>query len=186
MIEAYTAVGNAEYQLHIHAVGDGAVQLSLDALQRSQKITGKRDARHSLAHVELATKYDINRMNKLGITTDLTTSGSVSMLPASSNKMTNEIITNNKNTYESPLKSLIDAGVNVAIASDYATSDSNTMASISGAITLNGAKENFLEDQIGSFEVGKTADIVVLNKNLFKINTKDIPNVKIEMTLFRR
>ncbi len=49
---------------------------------------------------------------------------------------------------------------------------------------INGARANFLEGEIGSIEVGKKADIVLLSKNLFKIGTEEIPDVKIEMTFF--
>ena len=52
------------------------------------------------------------------------------------------------------------------------------------AATINGAYANFLENETGSLKVGKKADIVVLSKNLFKIETKEIPNVEIKMTFF--
>ncbi|MCF8067613.1 MAG: amidohydrolase [Desulfobacterales bacterium] len=52
------------------------------------------------------------------------------------------------------------------------------------AATINGAYANFLENEVGSIEVGKKADIVVLSKNIFKIDTEEIPNVEIEMTFF--
>ncbi len=52
------------------------------------------------------------------------------------------------------------------------------------AATINGANANFLENEVGSIEVGKRADIVVLSENLFNIDTEEIPNVRIEMTFF--
>jgi predicted amidohydrolase YtcJ len=52
------------------------------------------------------------------------------------------------------------------------------------AATINGAYANFLEDEVGSLEVGKKADIVVLSRNLFEIETEEIPNVEIQMTFF--
>jgi len=52
------------------------------------------------------------------------------------------------------------------------------------AATINGAYGSFLEDEVGSIEVGKKADIVVLSKNLFKIDTEEIPDVEIKMTFF--
>jgi len=53
------------------------------------------------------------------------------------------------------------------------------------ASTINGAYANFLEEEIGSLEVGKKADLVVLRKNLFEIETNEIFTVKIEMTLLK-
>ncbi len=52
------------------------------------------------------------------------------------------------------------------------------------AATINGAYANFLEDEVGSLKVGKKADNVVLSKNLFEIDTEEIPNVEITMTFF--
>jgi len=52
------------------------------------------------------------------------------------------------------------------------------------AATINGAKANFLENEIGSLEVGKKADIVVLSKNLLEIETNELSAVEIEMTFF--
>jgi hypothetical protein len=136
-----------------------------------------------------------------------------------------------------PNKSLVDAGVNVTVASDFVTTEPDPMFAIfSGmermlpfekfqerfgdddgvryvtnpnvelkegdvgrlpplterlsleemlrAATINGAYANFLEDEVGSLEVGKKADIVVLSKNLFEIETEEIPDVEIEMTFF--
>ena len=52
------------------------------------------------------------------------------------------------------------------------------------AATLNGAYANFLDDEIGSIEVGKLADLVVLEHNLFEIDVEQIPTNRILMTFF--
>jgi predicted amidohydrolase YtcJ len=52
------------------------------------------------------------------------------------------------------------------------------------ASTLNGAYANFLEGDIGSIEVGKLADLVVLEQNLFDIDIEQIPMTRIAMTFF--
>ena len=50
--------------------------------------------------------------------------------------------------------------------------------------TINNAYQIRMEDKIGSIEVGKYADMVVLNQNLFDIDTYDIHNVKVVETIF--
>jgi predicted amidohydrolase YtcJ len=51
------------------------------------------------------------------------------------------------------------------------------------AYTINGAYQLRLEDQIGSIEVGKQADLVVLGANLFEVDPYDIHRVPVLLTL---
>ncbi|VAX24712.1 hypothetical protein MNBD_IGNAVI01-974, partial [hydrothermal vent metagenome] len=50
--------------------------------------------------------------------------------------------------------------------------------------TINAAYAGFQEDKVGSIEVDKIADMVVLSENIFEINPEEIKNVKVEMTIF--
>ncbi len=49
--------------------------------------------------------------------------------------------------------------------------------------TYNGAYANFLENETGSIEVGKRADLVVLDQSLFEIPTNEIAKTKVLLTL---
>ena len=49
--------------------------------------------------------------------------------------------------------------------------------------TYNGAYANFLEKETGSIEVGKQADMIVLDQNLFEIPTTEIAKTKVLLTL---
>jgi predicted amidohydrolase YtcJ len=51
------------------------------------------------------------------------------------------------------------------------------------SFTYNGAYANFLENEIGSIEVGKQADIVILDQNIFDIPPTEIANTNVLMTL---
>ena len=50
------------------------------------------------------------------------------------------------------------------------------------SFTYNGAYANFLDDETGSIEVGKQADIIVLDQNLFKIPVSEISRTKVLLT----
>ena len=52
------------------------------------------------------------------------------------------------------------------------------------AFTINAAFVNKIERETGSLEVGKYADIVVLDQNLFEISPKDISDTNALLTLF--
>lgn len=51
------------------------------------------------------------------------------------------------------------------------------------SFTYNGAYANFLEGETGSIEVGKQADIVVLDQNLYDIPPTEIAKIKVLLTL---
>jgi predicted amidohydrolase YtcJ len=50
--------------------------------------------------------------------------------------------------------------------------------------TINGAYANFLENETGSIEVGKKADLVVLEQNLFEIPAENIHEARVLLTIF--
>ena len=65
---------------------------------------------------------------------------------------------------------------------DYYGSD--VPISQAASVAVEDARANFLEHETGSIEVGKKADMVVLEKNLFDIPVTDIADTKVMMTLF--
>ncbi|MBM4077743.1 MAG: amidohydrolase, partial [Planctomycetes bacterium] len=55
------------FQIHIHAIGDRAIQSSFDALEFARRCNGVRDSRHHLAHIQLFDPADISRFRSLGV-----------------------------------------------------------------------------------------------------------------------
>lgn len=53
------------------------------------------------------------------------------------------------------------------------------------AYTINGAYACFLEEKTGSLEVGKSADFIVINKDIFDIPVSELENVKVLQTYFK-
>ena len=205
MLKAFQKVNASNNQIHVHTIGDAAAKMTLDAIEQ---LGDSSKNRHAMAHVQMIRDEDIVRMGTLGITAHLSQTWMVMnedydnvYLPYLGHKRAD-------NTY--PQRSMQEANINITVASDLPTSEPNIMLAIySGmtrsnlegeklpkenevlnleqmlrASTINGAYANFLEEEIGSLEVGKKADMVVLSKNLFEIETDEIPTVKIEMTFF--
>ncbi len=59
-----------------------------------------------------------------------------------------------------------------------------TLDQMIASFTRNGAYANFIEDTTGSIEVGKAADLIVLDKNLFRVPAGEIGKVKVVLTFF--
>ena len=52
------------------------------------------------------------------------------------------------------------------------------------SFTINNAYMIFRENEIGSIEVGKYADIIMLDKDIYEIDKLDIENAKVILTIF--
>jgi hypothetical protein len=59
-----------------------------------------------------------------------------------------------------------------------------TLEDMLAAFTINGAYANFIENETGSIEVGKKADMVVLDRNLLESPVTEIADANVLMTLF--
>ena len=67
---------------------------------------------------------------------------------------------------------------------DLNPSEDATLKQMIASFTINGAYAAFKEHEIGSLEVGKKADFIVLDQNLFKINPKQIHMTTVLLTFF--
>ncbi|MBQ6650664.1 MAG: amidohydrolase [Atopobiaceae bacterium] len=208
------AIDKAGYQLELHAMGDGAANMSLNAFEYAQQQNGKRDARHQIAHCTLMQDDDIQRM------ADLEVIGAVQPMWFYYDPFFSFMEETNfgpeRFAKEYRIKTMLDAGVMMTGSVDYpitlevrpltgiqagATQSSpfdgeedseeflrNPAEAVSvldmiKMYTVNGAKAMFMEDKIGSIEVGKKGDFVVLGQNLLNVDVKEIANTGILYTI---
>ncbi|MED1470552.1 amidohydrolase [Bacillus salipaludis] len=193
------------FSIRFHAIGDGAIRLALDAYEEAQKVNGKRDSRHSVEHVEVIHPNDIPRFKELGVT--------VSMQPdhfaMSERGVYTDRIGMEREKYVFPIHTLKETGANLAFGTDFPVDILNPLLQIYRAVTRidssgktvwhpheritladalkaytgGSAYGTFREHELGTLEVGKLADIVVLERNLFEIPVEEIPDTKVQLTV---
>jgi len=198
------------FQVHFHAIGDGAIRQALDAIEAARTKNGANDRRHHIAHLELIDPADLPRFGALD------TIASFQPLWAHPDDyivdLTIPFIGEQRAKSLYPIKSVIDAGGRVAFGSDWSVSTANpfmemetavtrmdaisneggvllpeqriSIAQAIAAFTIHAAYVNHQDDRTGSVEVGKLADLAVLDQNLLEIEPSAISDTKVLLTLF--
>jgi hypothetical protein len=64
------ALDRERFAIHVHAIGDRAIRMTLDAYEKARTANGRRDSRHQIAHLELIDAADIPRFQRLGAIAD--------------------------------------------------------------------------------------------------------------------
>ena len=194
-IEQYiTALEPIGFDFHMHAIGDRGIREALNAVENS----GSDKGRHRITHVEIVDPVDIPRFAQLNVTADAQVAGDYTN-PEHWHE-NDELIGAVRSDNAVPIKSLDAAGARVTLSSDWNVSPYNpfiglqnavtrapqelTLAKAIKAYTLNGAYVMRQENKVGSIEVGKLADFVILDKNLFNIEPNTINQTKVVTTVF--
>ncbi len=203
------ALDREKLQIHVHVIGDAAARITLDAFEQAQVLNGKRDSRHLVTHLQLVEPDDIQRFKQLGVVG--LPQPFWFKIDEYYHELALPYLGKERADLQYPMQSFLDAGVVMASASDFpvtipfdpfiAIQTGMTRSSPDGesdevlwpeeragledmiqSFTYNGAYANFLEDETGSIEVGKQADIIVLDQNLFKIPVSEIARTKVLLT----
>ncbi|MCZ4279234.1 amidohydrolase [Kiloniella laminariae] len=181
----------------IHTIGDQAVHESLNAIERVRNQNGLHiDRRHRLTHVEIADPFDLQRFQQLDAVADFQVAGDWTFPEEYAPE--GELIGHRADN-PIPLRSVFDTGARITLSSDYDVSPMNPfigmehaltrgeealpdLSAVIKAYTINGAYTMRQEDRAGSLEVGKLADFIVLDQNLFDIPTEDISKTRVLAT----
>jgi hypothetical protein len=203
------ALDRAGFQIHVHAIGDRAVRMSLDALEAARNANGPRDARPLIAHLELIDPHDIPRFRKLDVLPDFQPLWAYE--DAYIRDLTVPQLGPERSRWIYPIASVVRTGAVVVAGSDWNVSSIDPLEAIQVAVTrrdpndpssrtflpeervdlmtilaaytINGAYASHEEKETGSIEPGKAADLVVLDKNLFEIPPEEIHEAKVLWTL---
>ena len=195
-------------QIHTHAIGDGAVRAALNAYEYALEANGANDNRHQIVHLQLVDDADIPRFAELNVSANFQ---SVWAYPDQYYDFAIPIVGKDRVDRFYPIKRIADSGGRIAAGSDWFVSSLNpldaievavrrqdpmesegrifninervTLATMIDAYTRNGAWVMRLEDKTGSLEVGKRADLIVLDRNLFEIPVEEINEAQVLLTL---
>jgi predicted amidohydrolase YtcJ len=203
------ALDAAGFQIHVHAIGDRAIRMSLDAFEAAGRANGFRDLRHHIAHLELIDPADIARFKGLGVAANFQALWAYA--DPYITELTLPILGPGRSRWLYPIGSVAATGAVIAGGSDWSVSSMNPLEAIQVAMTrrgpddppgdawipeekvdletmlraytTNGAWLSHDEKSRGSLEPGKAADIIVLGRDLFKIPSSEIGRVKVLLTL---
>ncbi len=197
------------FQVHIHGLGDRAVRECLDAFEHAQEINGRRDARFHIAHMQFAHPDDLPRFASLGVVANVTPYWAVRS--GYVEDLTLPHISEAAAAGMYAFASIARAGGRLAFGSDWSVSTPDPLLQLEVAVnrrrpgypedrvlmpderlsleqavaaaTLGSAYVNHLDDVTGSIEVGKLADVVVLDRDLSDRGAGAIHEARVALTL---
>lgn len=209
LLEAVTRLDAAGFQVHIHAIGDAAIRAALDAFEQARRANGTNDLRHHIAHIELIHPDDQPRFAQLGVTANFQPLWAFA--DPYIVDLTIPRLGPGRTPWIYPIAGVLASGGRVAFGSDWSVSSVNPLEGIEVAVTrmgpngetatpflpeqrigladaiaaytLNAAYVNHLDDRTGSIEAGKLADLIVLDRNLFRIDPAQISETRVLLTL---
>ncbi len=185
----------AGFQLHFHVTGDRAAGLALDAIAAAARDTGP----HRLSHLYMIDKRDQPRFEKLNAVADF-------QIPASATDkayiLYMQSLIDTRANQLLPIGPLVTEGATITLSSDWDADELSPLKKLAGVLTrrrqnvadlataiemmtINPARLLRQEDRTGSIEVGKYADIVILDRNLFDMRAEQIGKVKVKATLLQ-
>ncbi|RLI10043.1 amidohydrolase [Candidatus Bathyarchaeota archaeon] len=203
-LKEMTRVGHeAGFQVAIHAIGDRAIDIAVDAYRYAQESYPRSDPRHQIVHCYFPSEKTLRQIEELGVLVNTQTPFLYwlgdSFLEAIGPERCARCI---------PIKTLLQRGIAVGNSHDATVTPPKPPIGLNASVarkTIKGekigaeeavtplqalttyttlaARHAFMEDKIGSLEKGKYADIAVWNKNPLKVEPEGLKSLEVEMTL---
>lgn len=194
------------FQVSIDAVGDHGIRMALDSYELTQKINGERERRHRIEHVQVLSQEDIPRFYQLNVIASMQPAHCIEDMQRAKSRIGQE-----RCRSAHIWNTLQENGARLAFGTNWPMVSMNPLIGLYTAVTrrdtlgypgrswfpqeritieeaikaytLGAAYAEFREEEKGSIEPGKLADIVILNKNLLEISPKMILNTKVVYTI---
>ncbi len=206
--EVVVALDAAGFQVHQHALGDRAVRSALDAVEAARSANGANDHRHHVAHLQLPQPTDVPRLRDLGVVANVQPYWA--QPDPMVEEMTKPRVGERAgNLY--PIGDVRRSGAVMCFGSDWPVSTPNPFLEMEVAVTrqvpgggddgevlapeqridLQAAIAAFTrgsafvnhDDDAGSIEEGKRADLVVLDRNPFDREAGPVGQTRVVTTI---
>ena len=198
----------AGWQVHTHAIGDGGVRTALDGFEIARKANGNKRSRHTIAHLQLVHPDDYSRFAELNVVPTMQLQWATrnvwtmeALLPFIGEKRHDRMY---------PAKSMLDAGAPLAGGSDWPVDPLYPWNQVQTAIDRMGlygeesplgiheaisrraslrmhtrgtAYQLHQDKETGTVEVGKLADLVMLDRDVTTIPVSEIKDAVPQLTL---
>lgn len=192
-------------QAGVHAIGDRANRVSLDALEAMIARHPGNPGRHRIEHAQVLTADDLPRFAALGVIAAMQPTHATSDM-----YWAGERLGEARTRYAYAWRGLLDSGARLALGSDFPVEAINPFLGLHAAVTrqdregwppggwhpeqrmtrfealrgftLDAAWAGFMEREVGSLAVGKRADFVILDADLMTVPAADIATIGVRET----
>ena len=192
------ALDSIGYSAHIHAIGDGAVRESLNAIEHIRNKGSNKP--YSLTHVELVDSKDIPRFAKLDVTADFQVGSDY--IAQKDHQWANAFLGAKRTHSLMNPRAIFETGANLTLSSDWNVNSLNPLVGIANSLkmtttglpdvdsairayTINAASSLGLSDITGSISIGKSADFAILEHDISRLSAGNIAETDILMTILR-
>ncbi|MFK4231386.1 amidohydrolase [Pseudomonas guariconensis] len=206
----FAAFDRERFQLHVHSIGDGATRAAIDGIEHARRQNGPWDARHQIAHLQVVHPADIPRFRELGILANYQTLWAQPNPDA--DPLVDAMLGEARAQWTYPIGEFIRQGVTCMVSSDWGVTTFDPFQIIQCAVTrqnpahgpdspahtpqhrisideairgytLNAAHAAWRDDSTGSLSVGKYADLILLDRDLYSIAPHQIGATEVLLTL---
>lgn len=205
----FVAIDAARFQIHVHCIGDMATRATLDGIAAARAANGFWPALHQIAHVQITHPDDRPRFGALGVMANMQPLWAAwdPIIP----DVSMDLVGQDRFDWVYAFRSLIDAGAPWCLNSDWPVSTLNPFEIIETAVTrqssagkgrrepfipserltveeavagytVNAARAAWNEDIAGTLARGKSADFIVLDRDIFACDPYDIGGTKVLLT----